>query len=96
MIDAIIESFYAYYGLDWLALLCGVIGMYLITLKSRIGFLFSGLSCMSGFAVAMISLQFGFVAYNIILLSMMTKGYIEWGRDEDPHNVDTGASLKTT
>lgn len=80
----IVESLAKYYGLDWLALAAGVLGMYLLTQKSRWGFLLSGVSAISGFAVALISLQFGYVVYNVLLIVLMIKGFHEWGRQPQP------------
>lgn len=79
MIDAFLNSFSTYYGLDWLALVAGVYGSYLMTNRNRVGFLVTGIGCLSGFAVAMISNQFGFVAYNLILIGMMVRGFLLWG-----------------
>lgn len=80
MEDLIIKSFSHYYGLDWLALFFGVIGTYFVTQKKRIGFAFSIMSCLCGFAVASISMQFGFVFYNLLLVTIMAKGWMEWGQ----------------
>lgn len=79
MIETFLNSFSIYYGLDWLALAAGVLGSYLLTNRNRIGFLLSGIGCLSGFAVAIISGQFGFVAYNLILIGMMMRGFLLWG-----------------
>lgn len=79
MEDIIIKSFLTYFGLDWLAFVSGIIGMHLLTQKSRWGFAFSMLSSLSGFAVASISLQFGYVVYNFLLIALMYKGWREWG-----------------
>lgn len=84
MEELITQSFSKYFGLDWLALASGVIGTYLITEKKRVGFAFSILSCLCGFAVATISLQFGFVFYNLLLISIMVKGFMEWGDEPKP------------
>jgi len=77
----ILESLTKYYGLDWLAFISGISGMYLITKKHRAGFGLSALSSLSGFAVAAISLQFGYVFYNILLITLMVKGYREWAHN---------------
>ena len=81
LIETIIQSFNLYYGLDWLAFASGLAGMYLPTRKNRYGFLLSILCCISGFAVAMMSTQYGFIAYNLVLMSLMAKGYREWGQE---------------
>lgn len=79
IIETFLNSFSIYYGLDWLALVAGVYGSYLMTNRNRIGFLMTGIGCLSGFAVALISGQFGFVAYNLILMGMMVRGFLLWG-----------------
>jgi len=79
--DLLIESFQSYYGLDWLALLFGFTGTYLLTQKYKIGFLLSALGCLSGLAVASISLQFGFILSNFLMMSMMCKGYLDWAKE---------------
>jgi len=76
----IMESLMQYYGLDWLAFFSGISGMYLITLKSRWGFALSALSCLAGFSVAAMSAQFGFVAYNLLLIAIMARGYLGWSK----------------
>ena len=76
----IAESLIQYYGLDWLAFFSGISGMYLITIKSRWGFALSALSCLAGFAVAAMSAQFGFVVYNLLLVGIMTRGYLSWSK----------------
>lgn len=78
--QALLDSFHTYYGLDWGALCFGLIGCYLVTSRNRIGFLFSMCGCLCGFGVAMVSQQYGFIVYNIILISMQTRGFILWGR----------------
>jgi len=79
MIDAFLHSFSLYYGLDWLALIAGVYGSFLMTNRNRWGFLVSGLACIAGFTVATLSGQFGFVAYNAILMVLMVRGFLLWG-----------------
>ena len=80
--DAIIEAFHHYYGLDWLAMVSGLWGMHLLALKNRLGFLLSMVACISGFCVAALSSQYGFIAYNTVLIALMARGFIHWGRPE--------------
>jgi len=68
-----------YYGLDWLALCFGISGMWLLTQQKRTGFCIGALGCVAGFGAALLSGQFGFVAYNLILIAMMLRGFIRWG-----------------
>ena len=79
MEEAIFKALTLYYGLDWLALACGMTGMYLITQHSRWGFVLSALGCLSGVVVAVMSLQIAYVVYNSILVFMMIRGFTAWG-----------------
>lgn len=81
MKELIFDSLTLYYGLDWLAFISGLSGMYLITRKSRWGFILSAICCMCGFAVAFIGHQFGFLPYNFLLMLIMVKGFFKWGRE---------------
>lgn len=57
----------------------GVSGTWLLTNRNRIGFCLGALGCCAGFGAALLSGQFGFVVYNVILIAMMTRGFIRWG-----------------
>jgi hypothetical protein len=74
-----LHSLGTYYGLDWVALITGISGSYLITNRNRWGFFISGAGCVAGFTVAFTAGQFGFVAYNIIIVAMMIRGFLLWG-----------------
>lgn len=78
------ENFFAilmgYYGLDWLALAFGLSGSYLISSQNRFGFLLAGVGCLCGFGVALLSAQFGFVVYNVLLLAIMLRGFSNLSR----------------
>lgn len=87
MLETILQSLTHYYGLDWLAFGSGVGGMCMLIKGSRWGFFLNGLSSLSGFAVAAISLQFGFVIYNFLLLALMAKGFREWAPARRKSNI---------
>lgn len=78
--DSLLTALTAYYGLDWIALMFGISGSYMITNQNRFGFLFSCLACLCGFAVAVMSAQFGYVVYNIILAGIMIRGFANLSR----------------
>lgn len=69
-----------YYGLDWLALVFGLSGSYMISSQNRFGFLLAGVGCLCGFCVAVLSAQFGFVVYNVLLLAIMLRGFSNLSR----------------
>ena len=74
--NSIMDALTTYYGLDWLAMALGLLGMYQITLGNRIGFLFSSLACICGLLVSSISGQVGYVVYNLILMTMMSRTFV--------------------
>ena len=80
--EALIESFTLYYGLDWLAMLCGLFGTYLISKKSKWAFVVWICAATCGFTVASISSQFGFLVYNGIAIWMYMRSLSAWKRDE--------------
>ncbi|HEY0901437.1 MAG TPA: hypothetical protein VGD95_04880 [Micavibrio sp.] len=85
--ENIITILTAYYGLDWLALLFGVSGSYLISSQNRWGFLLACVGCVCGFFVASLSAQYGFVVYNLLLLLIMLRGYVNLSRFQAGHGA---------
>lgn len=82
LLEELAKSLQTYYGMDWMCLLFGLVGTHFITQKNSIGFVFSLVGCIFGFCVAYTSQQYGFVVYNILLISMMARaihreGYIK-------------------
>jgi hypothetical protein len=80
--DIILDSLRQYYGLDWVAFAAGMYGMWLLTQQNRWGFFFNAIACMSALIVACISLQFGFLVYNTLLIFMMVRGFVRWTRPD--------------
>ena len=80
--EALIDSFTLYYGLDWLAMACGLFGTYLISRKSKWAFVVWIMAAACGLTVALISHQFGFLAYNAVVIVMYYRSLVLWMRDE--------------
>lgn len=76
----LLDALTRFYGLDWATMLLGLGGTYLLARQDKRGFLCNGMACVCGLCVAALSGQMGFIAYNIILICMMYKGFISWGR----------------
>lgn len=91
--DAIIQSLQTYYGLDWLAFMMGCTGAWMITNKKSLGFLLCTIGCMCGFAIALMSNQYGFVFSNLCFVLINVRGYINWQKDEAP-SYDGYAHIK--
>ncbi len=71
-----------YYGIDWLATVCGLTGVYLLGNKSKIGFL---LFMVASSSWAVFGVMTGSIAMTIgstIFFSMHLRGYLAWRRDE--------------
>lgn len=76
--NEILDSLTLYYGLDWLAMIIGLYGMYMVTQQRRAGFLFGAIACFMGLIVAGMSAQMGYIVYNAIILMMFSKAFINW------------------
>ena len=82
MENIFIESLMNYYGLDWLAMLCGLYGTYLIGQKSKWAFVVCIVAGICGLTVALISMQFGFLVYNAIVIVLYFRSLRAWSREE--------------
>lgn len=71
-----------YYGLDWIAMSCGFLGMWLLGKKRKIGFLFSGISATFALAVSFIAIQYGFIVANLIMIAIAIRNYRLWYLEE--------------
>ena len=71
-----------YYGLDWLAMLLGFLGMWLLGQKRKVSFIFTGLGMVSALAVAILSSQYGFMVANSIMIVLSIRNYVLWYREE--------------
>jgi len=75
------ELFTAYYGLDWLASLVGLLGLYLLTEKIRVGFLLTAVSVIVASVVSVVADQYGFLLSNIVTFGLALRGYQRWNRE---------------
>jgi len=76
----IVHTVLQYYGLDWLSMTTGLTGSFMISNRDKRGFILSGMSCICGLSVAILSGQTGFIAYNAILISIMCRGFLNWDK----------------
>ncbi len=60
-----------FYGVDWLATLAGLTGVYLLGSKNRFGFLVMMIASVSWFVVA---LSLG----SVVFFSLHVRGWIRW------------------
>jgi nicotinamide riboside transporter PnuC len=83
------EILLQYYGLDWLSMILGFTGAWMITEKRPIGFLFTILSVLFALATALMANQYGFVIANIISIGIAGRGYYKWKNPNSTLNDST-------
>lgn len=71
-----------YYGLDWLAMLFGFYGMWLLGQKRKVSFVFTGIGTVFALCVAVLSSQYGFIVANLIMMFLSTRNYVLWYLEE--------------
>ena len=76
------ELFTAYYGLDWLASIVGLLGLYLITEKKPVGFLLTATSVIVASGVSVAADQYGFLISNLVTFFLAVRGYAQWSNDK--------------
>jgi nicotinamide riboside transporter PnuC len=83
MFELLVESFKVYYGLDWISLVFGLFGMWLLSRKNKLGFVFQGISIFCAGIIAYIAGQYGFVVSSFITMGIMIYGFLNWKADEE-------------
>lgn len=71
-----------YYGLDWLSMLFGFYGMWLLGKKRKVSFLFTATSMALALSVAFLASQYGFIVANIIMITISLRNYRMWYLEE--------------
>jgi len=71
-----------YYGLDWLAMLLGFSGMWLLGKKHKVSFLFTAGGMVCGFIVSIMADQYGFIVANSVMLVIALRNYALWNSEE--------------
>ncbi len=82
MIESIIASFSTYYGADWLSLIAGFAGTYLLTRKNPWGFVLMSIGMAFAMMTAIIANQYGFIVANIVQIFMLMKAFKVWKPEE--------------
>ena len=72
------DIFLQYYGLDWLSMVMGFAGAWLVTEKNKYGFILTIISVTLALIVALMAQQFGFVFANVITIGIATRGFMKW------------------
>ena len=71
-----------FYGIDWLATVCGLTGVYLLGNKNKYGFLVFMLASLSWIAVGVFVGSFAIIIGSSIFFMMHLRGWFNWSRSE--------------
>ena len=74
-----------YYGIDWLATVCGLTAVLLLGNKNKIGFLVFMMACASWVTFGLIVGSWAVVFGSTIFFFMHLRGFLKWRRDEREH-----------
>ena len=71
-----------FYGIDWLATVCGLTGVYLLGNKNKYGFLVFMMASLSWIAVGVFIGSFAIIIGSLIFFIMHLRGWFSWSRSE--------------
>jgi len=71
-----------FYGIDWLATVCGLTGVYLLGNKNKYGFLVFMMASLSWIAVGVLIGSFAIIIGSSIFFMMHVRGWFNWSRSE--------------
>jgi hypothetical protein len=69
-----------YYGIDWLATVCGLTGVYLIGSRNRYGFLIMMVASLSWMTVGFMINSLALIIGSAVFFGLHVRGWINWGR----------------
>ncbi len=72
----------SFYGIDWLATVCGLTGVYLIGSKNRYGFLVMMIASLSWMTVGFLIGSLALILGSAIFFALHGRGWLKWRRDE--------------
>lgn len=76
-----------YYGIDWLATVCGLTGVYLLGNKNKLGFiLFMGAS-LSWITFGILTQSVAVIVGSSIFFIMHLRGFINWSKEAKMQHV---------
>lgn len=72
-----------YYGFDWLAMVCGLTGMYLLGSKSKFGFFFFMIGSSSWIMVGFLVNSIPLICGSSMSLILQIRGLLNWYRESN-------------
>ena len=70
-----------YYGIDWMATVCGLTGVYLIGSKKKIGFLIMMVASLSWLTVGFMIQSLALILGSAVFFSLHVRGWIKWKKE---------------
>ena len=70
-----------YYGIDWLATVAGLTGVYLIGSKNRYGFLIMMIASLSWMTVGFLIGSLALILGSAVFFALHVRGWMKWQRD---------------
>lgn len=70
-----------YYGFDWLAMVCGLLGMYLLGSKSKYGFVCFMVGSSSWVVVGFLVGSLPLICGSSVSLILQIRGLLNWQRE---------------
>ena len=78
-----------FYGIDWLATVCGLTGVYLIGSKNRIGFLVMMGASLSWMTVGFLIQSLALILGSAVFFGLHVRGWINWRKSSREAEVPT-------
>lgn len=79
-----------FYGIDWLATICGLTGVYMIGSKNRLGFLIMMIASLSWLTVGFMIGSWALMLGSMVFFSLHVRGWVKWRRSAQ---YEVGGSL---
>jgi nicotinamide riboside transporter PnuC len=71
-----------FYGIDWLATIAGLSGVYLLGSRNRYGFLVMMIASLSWMTVGFLINSLALILGSVVFFSLHLRGYLAWRRNE--------------
>lgn len=68
----------AYYGIDWLSVILGLYGSYLVSERNKFGFVLVAVSALCATWVCLVAGTYAFLASNIPAVLINMRGFLKW------------------
>jgi hypothetical protein len=72
---------FQFYGIDWLATACGLLGVYLLGNKNKLGFVLFMVASLSWVTFGVLTGSIAVVIGSSIFLMMHLRGFLRWNKE---------------